>query len=54
MKRNLILTLVLLVPLFLSACNTIEGAGEDLQAGGHAIATTADKAKNAISGSSSQ
>jgi predicted small secreted protein len=25
----------------LSACNTVEGAGEDLQAGGHAISKAA-------------
>jgi predicted small secreted protein len=50
MKRTAILTLVLLFSTLASACNTIQGAGEDLQAGGKAIATTADKTKNAIDG----
>jgi len=30
----------------LAACNTVQGAGEDLQAGGHAISKAASKAKN--------
>ncbi len=30
----------------LTACNTIEGAGEDLEAGGEAISDTAKDAKN--------
>lgn len=29
----------------LSACNTVEGAGQDLQAGGHAISKAANEAK---------
>ncbi|MEP7061175.1 MAG: entericidin A/B family lipoprotein [Betaproteobacteria bacterium] len=28
-----------------SGCNTIEGAGQDVKAGGHAIEKAADKAK---------
>lgn len=30
----------------LSACNTVEGAGEDIQAGGKAIEKTAEDVKN--------
>ena len=32
--------------VFLHACNTIEGAGEDIEAGGEAISGTAQDAKN--------
>lgn len=38
--------------LLLSACNTIQGMGEDVSAGGRAIADTAHKAKSDISNSS--
>lgn len=31
---------------FLSACNTIEGAGQDIEAGGEKIQKTADDVKN--------
>ncbi len=54
MKRTIILTFALVLPLLIAACNTIQGAGEDLQAGGKAIANTADKTKQAIDGSSSR
>ena len=33
----------------LAACNTIEGLGEDVSAGGEAISNTADKTQKAIS-----
>jgi entericidin B len=29
----------------LSACNTMEGAGEDMSAGGHALSNSAEKNK---------
>ncbi|MBV9782620.1 MAG: entericidin A/B family lipoprotein [Acidisphaera sp.] len=29
----------------LTACNTVAGAGQDVSAAGHAVSTTADKAK---------
>ncbi len=32
--------------LALSACNTVEGAGEDISAGGRAIDRSAEKHKN--------
>lgn len=32
--------------LMLNACNTVDGAGEDIQAGGHAISHAAEDAKN--------
>ncbi len=31
--------------LLVSACNTIEGAGKDVQSAGHTVAKTADDAK---------
>lgn len=37
---------MLLVTGFLSACNTIEGAGQDIEAGGEKIQQTADDVKN--------
>ncbi len=40
--KTLVTTLSFLLGLsFLTACHTVAGAGEDLQAGGHAITTTA-------------
>ena len=32
--------------LLMSACNTIEGAGKDISAAGHAVAQTANDAKH--------
>lgn len=39
------LALALLCATGLAACNTIEGAGEDLQAGGKAVESSAQKAQ---------
>jgi len=45
-KANLFLMLILLaLPVLLSACNTVEGAGEDIQSGGRAIERTANENK---------
>ena len=35
--KKLMLAVLLLLPLGLSACNTIQGAGEDLKQGGQAL-----------------
>lgn len=43
--------LLLLLPLVLlgaGGCNTVEGAGEDIQSGGEAISDTADDVKDEI------
>ena len=32
--------------LSLNACNTVDGAGEDVQAGGHAISRSAEHVQN--------
>lgn len=47
MKMLKILFALLLVSsvAFLTACNTVQGAGEDIQQGGHAIAKAANNAK---------
>ncbi|QUD89247.1 entericidin A/B family lipoprotein [Phenylobacterium montanum] len=34
------------VALLVSACNTIEGAGKDISAAGHAVTNTANDAKH--------
>ncbi len=44
MKRTVIITLLALLPL-LSACNTMEGLGEDTQKAGHSLAKSADDNK---------
>lgn len=46
MKRSLITALVLMLPLLATACNTMQGAGEDIQAGGKALEKSADKNKS--------
>ncbi|MFO1243404.1 MAG: entericidin A/B family lipoprotein [Rickettsiales bacterium] len=45
--RTLALTLTMLLgsSLLLTACNTMEGAGEDLQVGGKKLERTADENK---------
>lgn len=45
MKLNLLLALFA-VPLLLAACNTVEGAGQDIEATGDAIEDTARDAAN--------
>ena len=44
LKRPLML-LVVLPLLALAACNTVEGAGQDMQAAGKAVERTADRNK---------
>lgn len=34
------------VSLFLNACNTVEGAGEDIQAGGEGISNAAQEVRD--------
>ncbi len=41
MTRTLFATLLLGTSLFLAACNTVEGAGRDVQSAGEAIENTA-------------
>ena len=46
MRFLLSLLTVCTLSVFLHACNTIEGAGEDIEKGGEAISDTAADAKN--------
>ena len=45
------ITAILSVLLFagLAACNTVEGAGEDVESGGEAISNTAQEAEQELS-----
>ena len=44
MKRS-VLAMMVLPLLALGACNTVEGAGQDVQAAGRAVERTADRNK---------
>ncbi len=48
MIKHLTMVLGVLAFLATAACNTIEGAGEDVQQGGHAISKGAEKTKEAL------
>jgi predicted small secreted protein len=43
--RKLIILLVAAAALSTAACNTVEGAGKDVSAAGHAVTDTAKDAK---------
>ena len=45
-SKLLLAAALLLTPLALSACNTVSGAGEDIEAAGDAISDAAEDAKN--------
>lgn len=47
MKNSLFVLLAALVAL--SACNTVKGMGEDIEAAGETISGTADKTKDKMS-----
>lgn len=49
MKRTLKIAGFGLVALLVSACNTIAGAGKDVQAGGNAIENAADETQEEMS-----
>lgn len=44
--RNLIVLAAAAAALLVSACNTIEGVGRDVQAAGKAVSSTAEDAKH--------
>lgn len=46
MFKKIVLYLAALASLTLAACNTIEGAGRDVSATGHAVTDTARETKN--------
>jgi predicted small secreted protein len=45
MKRSIIFAALALLPL-LAACNTMSGAGQDIQKGGEKLEKSADQHKN--------
>lgn len=45
MTRIIAITLAAAFAALLAGCNTVEGAGQDVSATGHAITKAADKAK---------
>lgn len=44
--RKLILFAAVAASMAIAACNTVEGAGKDVSAAGHAVTNTADDAKH--------
>lgn len=49
MKGKIAFPAMFLAAMLLAACNTVEGVGEDVQAGGEAIEDTAKDVKEDIS-----
>lgn len=45
MNKSMLTLAAIAVTLTLSACNTIEGAGQDIQQGGHSIEKAAEDGK---------
>lgn len=45
-RSGFVIGAALLVPLFLTGCNTVSGLGEDVEAAGDAIEKSADKNKS--------
>lgn len=48
LRAFLMILFVAAGPLALSACNTVEGAGEDISSAGKAISNTADDTKKSM------
>ncbi len=46
MKLFTLIACACMLTLMVAGCNTVEGAGEDLQAGGRAVENAAQDAKN--------
>ena len=44
--RKFVLFAIVAASLAVAACNTVEGAGKDVSAAGHAVTNTADDAKH--------
>jgi predicted small secreted protein len=43
MKKFFVVLTLMLAPLLLTSCNTIQGVGQDITAGGKALEKAADK-----------
>lgn len=46
MKKSVLAAAALAMGLLVAACNTVEGAGEDVQSAGNAVSKTAEDVKN--------
>ena len=44
--RKLIILAAAVATMAIAACNTVEGAGKDVSAAGHAVSNTAEDAKH--------
>ena len=44
--RNLVALALMAASMLIAACNTVEGAGQDVSAAGHAVSNTAEDAKH--------
>jgi entericidin B len=44
--RKFVLFAVMAASMAIAACNTVEGAGKDVSAAGHAVSNTADDIKH--------
>jgi predicted small secreted protein len=44
--RTIVMLAFMAASLAVAACNTVEGAGRDVSAAGHAVTNTADDAKH--------
>jgi predicted small secreted protein len=44
--RRIVILAALAASLFMAACNTVAGAGEDVSSAGHAVTNTAESAKH--------
>ena len=44
--RKIVILAALATSMLVAACNTVEGAGKDVSAAGHAVSNTADDAKH--------
>ncbi len=49
MKKSMTIPFLALAVVFLSACNTVKGVGQDVKAGGEAIEDTARTTQEEIS-----
>ena len=44
--RKIVLFAIMAASMAVAACNTVEGAGRDVSAAGHAVSNTADDVKH--------
>jgi len=44
--RKIVVLAIMAASMVVAACNTVEGAGKDVSAAGHAVSNTADDVKH--------